>query len=299
MPEMPPHFWTMVAVVYGVIGSGAALNVFVHRLRRGSDMARASLWPRFWVWVAAAAILFGFTGPGPASFAVLMAVIAAQASRELAAAFRAAGWPADGPAAILVGVGGTAWPFVGADAPYALLAALVAVGLAALARGQARSIPATLAAGLYVGIPLALLVALRQRAAGFELVAWTLFVVIITDNAAMFGGIFFGRRKLAPKISPSKTIEGAAVGLAGALAAAGLLGFMFPAAAWPIYFAAAALIGIADMLGDLAASAIKRAAGLKDFGVLLPGHGGLMDRIDGLLFAAPAAWLVAPLFSGS
>ena len=108
------------------------------------------------------------------------------------------------------------------------------------------------------------------------------------DTAAYFGGRLFGRTPLAPKISPKKTLEGVAFGLAGALAAALLL------ASWlRVPIATAALIGLAagtlGPAGDLLESLLKRRVNAKDSGTLLPGHGGVLDRIDSLLLVAPLA----------
>jgi phosphatidate cytidylyltransferase len=107
------------------------------------------------------------------------------------------------------------------------------------------------------------------------------------DVAAYYGGRTLGRHKLAPTISPNKTIEGSIAGLAGSILAGILLG------SWLLqrqvaYLAFASLAaGIAGQLGDLAESALKRSSGVKDSSSLLPGHGGMLDRLDSLIFAAP------------
>jgi phosphatidate cytidylyltransferase len=107
------------------------------------------------------------------------------------------------------------------------------------------------------------------------------------DAAAYYGGRALGRHKLAPTISPNKTVEGSIAGLAGSVLAGVGLGSLllsFPIALLAIASFAA---GIAGQLGDLAESALKRSAGVKDSSSLLPGHGGMLDRLDSLLFAAP------------
>lgn len=298
MPTLPSNFWPLIGLVYGIIAAGAVLNVIVYRRQRGSEKTRASLWPRFRVWIVAAAVLFACVGRGPVSCAILLGALALQASRELAAAFRAAGWPADSISVMALTASAVAMPVVPTEIAIGLGAA---AGLFTAARtlhlDRWSSLAATGLAALYIGLPLALLAALRSDDAGFELVTWILIIVILTDVSAMFGGIFFGRRLLAPAISPSKTVEGAVAGLLGAVATAALLRFALPAASLPIYFGVALVVGIADIAGDLAASWIKRAAGIKDFSAVLPGHGGVMDRIDGLLFAAPVAWLLSALLT--
>lgn len=142
---------------------------------------------------------------------------------------------------------------------------------------------------------LAALVAWRARW-DFAVLAWLLLVVWSADIAAYFVGIAIGRHKLAPQVSPGKSWEGfgaaaSTAALAGAVAS--------PLAALPPAFAGMTgmAVAVAAVLGDLFESALKRRAGVKDSGVLLPGHGGVLDRFDGLLFAAPVAYLIFRLFA--
>jgi len=142
---------------------------------------------------------------------------------------------------------------------------------------------ALIAAGFAVIVPMALaVVTLPPR-----VLLAILILVWVADIAAYFAGRAFGRHKLAPAISPGKTWEGAVAGMAGALAWAIICGTMTAGISWGPYLAAAALLGAISILGDLFESAAKRQAGVKDSGTLLPGHGGILDRIDALLFAAP------------
>ncbi len=122
-----------------------------------------------------------------------------------------------------------------------------------------------------------------------------LVLVWIADTAAYFVGRAWGRRKLAPAISPGKTWEGAAGGLIGALAYAIIGAFWFQGIAWAPYLAAAALLAMVSIVGDLFESAAKRQAGVKDSGSLLPGHGGILDRIDSATASLPLAALLWPL----
>jgi phosphatidate cytidylyltransferase len=121
-----------------------------------------------------------------------------------------------------------------------------------------------------------------------------LVLVWIADTAAYFVGRAWGRRKLAPSISPGKTWEGAAGGLAGALAYAIICATFVQGINWVPYLAAAALIAVLSIVGDLFESAAKRQAGAKDSGTLLPGHGGILDRIDSATAALPVAALLLP-----
>lgn len=129
---------------------------------------------------------------------------------------------------------------------------------------------------------------------------WLFYVLVLnwaSDIAAFYAGRAFGRHKLAPVISPSKTWEGAiASALAAALAGSAYLIQFQPAEMTPIVAVLVSLtVNLAAQLGDLAESALKRGAQLKDSGELLPGHGGMLDRVDGLLFSLPACYLILML----
>jgi phosphatidate cytidylyltransferase len=142
---------------------------------------------------------------------------------------------------------------------------------------------------LYALIPALALLWIRERDAhGLELLIWVFIVTWSTDIGAYFAGRRFGRRKLAPAISPGKTVEG----LYGGIAAATLLG-----GAWALatglgvaLLALAPVLAVAAQAGDLFESGMKRRAGVKDSGTWLPGHGGVLDRLDGLV---PVAVLTA------
>jgi phosphatidate cytidylyltransferase len=121
-----------------------------------------------------------------------------------------------------------------------------------------------------------------------------LVLVWIADIAAYFVGRAWGRRKLAPSISPGKTWEGAAGGVVGAVLYAIICGTFIEGISWPPYLAAAVLLAILSIVGDLFESAAKRQAEVKDSGVLLPGHGGILDRIDSATATLPVAVLVLP-----
>jgi phosphatidate cytidylyltransferase len=160
-----------------------------------------------------------------------------------------------------------------------------------------------------------MLVQLRQQWAGGFLLLYLLLVVWAGDIFAYFVGKSIGRHLMAPRISPKKTWEGAAASLAASLAVGvllfhyalplssallnaglierrdGLFGLEKPAL-WPIILLTIA-INMAAQLGDLVESLIKRGANVKDSGTILPGHGGMLDRIDALLFAAPLLWYYA------
>ncbi len=149
---------------------------------------------------------------------------------------------------------------------------------------------ALLAAGFLVLVPAGLAVAALEPGT----VLMVLVVVWVVDTAAYFVGRRWGRRKLAPAISPGKTWEGAAGGVGGALLYALILALVRHDALSP-YLAAAALLAAISILGDLFESAAKRQAEVKDSGTLLPGHGGILDRIDSATAALPLAALLLSL----
>jgi len=155
----------------------------------------------------------------------------------------------------------------------------------------------------YIGLTLLALPALREEANGPSLVTFLLCAVWAGDIVALYVGRAIGRHKLAPSLSPNKTWEGTAASVLGSLLAAGALLWLehflavrfnsarlsFPDEVW-YWLVLAVLINAAAQVGDLAESALKRSVGAKDSGTLLPGHGGVLDRIDALLLAAPILW---------
>jgi phosphatidate cytidylyltransferase len=203
----------------------------------------------------------------------------------------------------------------------AALTALLLVGLVSVLarreRAPVRDLGATLLGTFYVGWLFSYLILLRHQ--GAELLrrvgghlaaplplgpaadagAWVVLLVVFTtwacDTGAYLIGKLMGRRKLAPEISPGKTIEGAVGGWACALAMALLVG-MLMSLDLRIAACLGAVVGVLAQVGDLCESAFKRELGIKDFGGLLPGHGGVLDRFDSLLFTAPVVYYVLALW---
>ena len=204
----------------------------------------------------------------------------------------------------------------------ALVSAVLVLPLLVAAFGEGIPVleawPRTVAASLYLAVPTFAAVSLRQtEGPGAEWLravtdlavpgasqtgtglGWLLLVLLTTwlsDTGAFLVGRTFGRRKLIPRISPNKTVEGALGGIAFAGITALLCTWMFELdmAAWRAAVLGLVL-GVAGILGDLAESAIKRHAGVKDSGTLIPGHGGMLDRIDALLFVVVTTWLLIPM----
>ena len=126
-----------------------------------------------------------------------------------------------------------------------------------------------------------------------EFIVILLAVIWAGDSAAYYGGRAFGRHLLAPRVSPKKTIEGAIAGLIGSIAAGVVVGIWYLGEPWPSLVVTSAVTAAAGQIGDLAESALKRSANVKDSSSILPGHGGILDRLDSLFFAAPVFyWLL-------
>ena len=184
--------------------------------------------------------------------------------------------------------------------PAVLLAALLAVGAASLSAGRRGDrvlidVAASVFPLLYLGLPLGAVVAVRTSA-GAGALFLLLGLIVASDTAQYYGGRWLGRTPLAAAISPGKTVEGALFGVA---AGAGVM-----AAAGPVVFSALSyspvvvpvllgvVIAVLGIAGDLFESLLKRGAGVKDASALIPGHGGMLDRIDSLLFAGPGFYLM-------
>lgn len=182
-----------------------------------------------------------------------------------------------------------------------LLAALLLIGGTELARGTndgaLNRVGGAAFAALYLALPFGVLADLRLDG-GPELLSLLLVTVIASDTAQYYGGRTLGRRRLAPALSPKKTVEGAAFGLAAGTLVLGVdPGGWLPELAPAGRVLLGAGVAVAGIAGDLFESRLKRASGVKDSSALIPGHGGLLDRVDGLLFAAPVYWLVLRLGS--
>jgi phosphatidate cytidylyltransferase len=124
---------------------------------------------------------------------------------------------------------------------------------------------------------------------------WLMYALLVSwigDTGAYYVGRRWGRHKMAPRVSPAKSWEGAAASVATAMAAGvAYLHWSLPSVDWTHAAAVSAAVNAVGQIGDLAESAIKRGAGIKDSGNVLPGHGGLLDRVDSTLFALPAVYL--------
>jgi phosphatidate cytidylyltransferase len=196
----------------------------------------------------------------------------------------------------------------------AVLAPFIFLSIAMYRRELASGFPAAMVSAfafVYVALPMASLVQLREQWRGAFLLLFLLLLVWAGDIFAYFVGKPLGRHRMSPRVSPHKTWEGAAASVAASIGV-GVLMFRYalpissallhahlieqrdgvfnePPSLIPI-IALSIVLNIASQLGDLVESLIKRGAGVKDSGAILPGHGGMLDRIDALLFAAPMLW---------
>ncbi len=157
---------------------------------------------------------------------------------------------------------------------------------------------------IYIAYPLTLIPLMWKGEDGPALLLFLMVCVWAGDIAALYIGRAFGKRKLAPRLSPGKTVEGAIASVAGSILAALAVVLvsdtltarnnLFLHIAQPLWqsLLLAVILNLAAQAGDLLESAIKRGAGVKDSGTMLPGHGGILDRIDALLLAAPVLWYI-------
>ena len=144
---------------------------------------------------------------------------------------------------------------------------------------------------LYLGLPIGAMISIRDSR-GREALFLLMLTVVMSDTAQYYSGRAFGRTPLAPRISPKKTVEGAVGGFVfGALLMAVVGNWWLPAVPLPLRTLLGVAVVALGIAGDLFESMLKRSAGVKDSSALIPGHGGVLDRIDALLFAVPAYYL--------
>lgn len=156
--------------------------------------------------------------------------------------------------------------------------------------GKLRPVDAGLSffGAVYIGLTLSAMVVMRsQMEHGIFLIFFVFIIQWLTDTGAYFVGSQFGRHKLMPKVSPKKSVEGAVGGVAVAIISALIFNAFTHILPWGWLILVAACASVLGQIGDLVESAFKRWAGIKDSGNIIPGHGGILDRFDSLLFIAP------------
>jgi phosphatidate cytidylyltransferase len=230
--------------------------------------------------------------------AILVALLAFReyvdlAARAGVAISRPAGATATALMCLVIGIPGM---------PVDVALAAVVLGLSALALASARPSAETPGsalhhaavstfAPLYIGVPLGLLAATRWTL-GREAILLLILTVAISDTFQYYAGRTMGRHLLAPLISPKKTVEGAVGGFLGSALAVAVLGWWWlPQLSLPYRVGLGLALAAVGIVGDLFESMLKRSVGVKDTSAVIPGHGGVLDRIDALLFAAPVYYL--------
>ena len=214
------------------------------------------------------------------------------AARAGATVSRPAGGMATALTCVAVGVPGLPVEVALAGTTLGLSAVVLAGAAAGKKNGEAlHDVALSAFAPLYLGVPLGLLAATRWTL-GRDATLLLILTVALSDTAQYYIGRLFGRHLLAPVISPKKTIEGAIGGFAGGMLGVGALGHWW-LPHMPLLWRLALGLAIAavGIVGDLFESLLKRSVGVKDASSVIPGHGGVLDRIDALLFAAPVFYV--------
>ena len=161
----------------------------------------------------------------------------------------------------------------------------------------AREVAFALLAFIYIPFLLMHLVQLRQTPFGIQWLFVVMLIVMTNDSAAYYSGSAFGKHRLYPLVSPKKSIEGAIGGLIGSLCGTLLAKLtFFPQLTFTDAVATALVVGVVGQSGDLFESLLKRSFGVKDSGTIIPGHGGVLDRLDSILFAAPITYYYVLFF---
>lgn len=254
-------------------------------------MLRARLWTAA---VALPVVLAAIVYLSSGGFSVFIALLGGWGLYEVAAMTATSGLisilvlPGLGlvPLLAMLSAGDGGWWVLPALVTALMFALVVLVGISG-AENIPKGAPLEIAGTLWVGVLFPYFALLRNLGGGISAIVMMLLVVIASDTGAYFGGRALGAHKLAPRVSPNKTIEGSIAGLIASIGA-GLILRRWVIPQWSLG-ATAALSGIIAVLaqvGDLAGSAFKRVAGVKDSGWIFPGHGGLLDRTCSLVFAA-------------
>lgn len=180
------------------------------------------------------------------------------------------------------------------------LTAVGAVGVSVIARQFERSAAWPAAGVIYLALPIIAIIWLRgEPEAGRASILWLFVLVWATDTGALAVGRTLGGPRLAPRISPNKTWSGTVAGLASAAGVGALVGWITDDVGFALIIGLSVGLSVVAQAGDLLESAVKRHYGVKDSGSMIPGHGGILDRADGLLLAAPAMAALAIFNDGS
>lgn len=291
-------FQAYAAAVLGILVlAGALLLVLRWGLKR--DVGHA--WKSYRGWLVMVPIVVASIFLGREATILFFSLVAIFGFKEYA---RATGlyldWPMTGIAYLgIAAVGVVAYvhdPTDGVPGWYGLFAILPAYVIAAIllipilrnrARGQLQAVALAILGFVYIGWMFGHVVFLANAKHAYGYLLYLIFAVELNDVAAFTFGKLFGRHALRSNISPKKTWEGSIGALAFSMALPWLLRFSFPDFSVVELLLTGIIVGVAGQLGDLSISVIKRDVGVKDMGALLEGHGGILDRIDSLIYAAP------------
>ena len=290
-PQLAAHnriFLTYVCIVAAMLISSGVILTVIQRISRKSI---TPIWQtyRAWLVMAPLAALVIFAGRVP--FIVGATLVALLAFREFArvSALAADRWITGAVYVGVIAVGSAS--LLGQSFEVFALFTIALIVFSPVAqnryRGELQRVALGIVAFVYVGWMFGYLGLLANRPNAYGYVCFVIFATEINDIAAFTFGRGLGRHPLRREISPNKTWEGAVGALAISMILPWLLRFSFPDFGTAQLLLAGLIVGIGGQIGDLSFSAIKRDLGVKDIGTSIPGHGGILDRIDSLIFTAP------------
>lgn len=291
-------FGLYIVIVGGALGcAGATLSVLTYGLKKNVQ----SIWATYRGWLIMAPAVLGCIFAGRGTTIVFFSLLAIFGVREFA---RATGlyrdWWMTGT--VYVGIVAVsvvtlmADPFTGQPGWLGLFMTLPVYAIALLlvipilrnrTHGQLQAVSLAIVSFIYIGWMFGHLGFLANSNHPYGYLLYIIFAVEINDVAAFTFGRLFGRHRLRSQISPNKTWEGSLGALAVSMAMPWVLGFSFPHFGPVQRVLTGLIVGIGGQLGDLSISFVKRDLGIKDLGATIPGHGGILDRIDSLIFVAP------------
>lgn len=300
LPTMgEPIFQAYVLAAFAILLAVGALLV-VLRSKLGAE-GFAKIWATYRSWWVMIPLFLAVLALGRTAFILSLAALAIMAVREYAAAtglYR--DWWMTG--VIYLGVGAVAllswmpnsrldvmgWYGMFMALPVYMVGAILVIPiLRNRSRGQLQTMCLAVLGFIYLAWMFGHFGFLANADNGTAYLLYLFFAVVFGDVAAYTFGRLFGKRPLRDQISPNKTLEGALCSLAGSMALPWLLRFTFPEFSPLQLMLTGLIVGVGGQLGDLAISTIKRDLGVKDLGQMIPGHGGVLDRVDSLIFVAP------------
>ncbi len=281
------------SLIEGLFLVGFLLIVRLHVMKKGTEESRQRLWTKYAWYLGIVNVFLLLTFWGYPYFHLMMGAIIFLGLKEFFAALRHKGLEAYDTFGICLGLGVFGSSLIltpPAISPVILVMLLLVLVLPIFSGGPDRAVQktaTTMLAVLYISVLTSHTVFIQSAENGPYHMAFLYTLLAINDGFAELLGHMVGSKPLCVTISPNKTVGGAVGGLLSVLG--GSLVFSFLLQGIPLYqcLLAGVLIGVAGQVGDLVSSAIKRDLGIKDFSNLFPGHGGVLDRFDGLIFTAP------------